>query len=85
MTRSTPLVTLCLCTGLLAACNMDRQATTTQPKAPPPAASLPRSSGQPANLHFPGIGSFPASLDQDILGRLQHSLARVALQKGGRR
>lgn len=53
--------------------------------AAPPAASLPRSSGQPANLHFPGIGSFPASLDQDILGRLQHSLARVALQKGGRR
>lgn len=51
----------------------------------PPAASVPRSSGQPANLHFPGIGSFPASLDQDILGRLQHSLARVALQKGGRR
>ena len=39
MTRSTTLVTLCLCTGLLAACNMDRQATTTQPKAPPPAAS----------------------------------------------
>ena len=39
MTRSTTLVTLCLCTSLLAACNMDRQATTTQPKAPPPAAS----------------------------------------------
>ena len=39
MTRSTTLVTLCLCTSLLAACNMDRQANTTQPKAPPPAAS----------------------------------------------
>ena len=39
MTQSTTLVTLCLCTSLLAACNMDRQATTTQPKAPPPAAS----------------------------------------------
>ena len=39
MTRSTTLVTLCLCTSLLAACNMDRQATTTQPMAPSPAAS----------------------------------------------
>ena len=39
MTRSPPLVTLCLCAGLLAGCNMDRQATTTRPQVPPPAAS----------------------------------------------
>ncbi len=53
--------------------------------AAPRAPSPPQSSGMPALLQFPGFGSFPASFDQDILGRLQHSLARVALQKGGRR
>jgi len=53
--------------------------------AAPRAPSTPQSSGMPALLQFPGFGSFPAHFDQDILGRLQHSLARVALQKGGRR
>ena len=39
MTRSTLLVSLCLGTVLLSACNMDRQAATPRPAAPPAAST----------------------------------------------
>jgi hypothetical protein len=47
--------------------------------SPPPAA---RSA---AVFNFPDLGSYPVSMDVDIMGRLSDSFARAALQKGGRR
>jgi hypothetical protein len=38
-----------------------------------------------AVLVFPQLGSYPVTMDTDILDRLETSFARVALQKGGRR
>lgn len=38
-----------------------------------------------AVFNFPQLGSYPVTMDTDILDRLQTSFARVALQKGGRR
>lgn len=38
-----------------------------------------------AVFNFPQLGSYPVTMDADILDRLETSFARVALQKGGRR
>ena len=38
-----------------------------------------------AVFNFPQLGSYPVTMDTDILDRLETSFARVALQKGGRR
>ena len=43
------------------------------------------STARAAILQFPDMGRFPVTMDADPLGQLEVALARVALQKGGRR
>lgn len=43
------------------------------------------STARAAVLQFPDMGRFPVTMDADPLGQLEAALARVALQKGGRR
>lgn len=74
MTRSTTLVTLCLCAGLLAGCNMDQQATTTRPQVPPPAASTA------ATSVLQGGGQTVAALDTATAAE---KAAAAAPAKGG--
>ena len=74
MTRSTALVGLCLCTVLVAACNMDRQATTARPQTPPPAASTA------ATSVLQGGGQTVAALDTTTPAE---KAAAAAPAKGG--
>ena len=51
----------------------------------PSLPSTPAKSSASAVFNFPGMGSYPVSMSQDVMGELTNAFQRAALKRGGRR